>query len=213
MLLEPKTLYVAPGGDDGAAGTETAPLGTLTGARERVRELLMTSLAPVTVTFRGGDYYFDASFSFGEADSGTAGAPVSYRAYPGERVRFLGGKIVPRNLIAAAESGDVLSRVSDQAASGDIFEAMAEFSTYSLTPAYYDITLMHKAVRDEESGPMIELILDSRNFDLGSIYDWGSTASTIRGLSDTGNIASKLQRMEKAAKKTLDKFIEAIGGN
>jgi hypothetical protein len=60
---------------------------------------------------------------------------------------------------------------------------------------------MHKAVRDEESGPMIELILDNRNFDLGSIYDWGSTASTIRGLSDTGNIASKLQRMEKAAKK------------
>ncbi len=91
--------------------------------------------------------------------------------------------------------------LTDQAASGDIFEAMAEFSTYSLTPAYYDITLMHKAVRDEESGPMIELILDNRNFDLGSIYDWGSTASTIRGLSDTGNIASKLQRMEKAAKK------------
>ena len=70
----------------------------------------------MTVTFRGGDYFFDASVSFGEADSGTAGAPVSYRAYPGERVRFLGGKIVPRDLIASAESADVLSRVNDAAA-------------------------------------------------------------------------------------------------
>ena len=103
--------------------------------------------------------------------------------------------------------------LSDQAASGDIFEAMAEFSTYTLTPAYYDITLMYKAVRDEESGPMIELILDSRNFDLGSIYDWGNTATTIRGMNSTGNIASTLQRMEKVANKTLDKFIKAIKGD
>ncbi|MBR4206300.1 MAG: right-handed parallel beta-helix repeat-containing protein [Clostridia bacterium] len=134
-LLEPKTLYVAPGGDDGAAGTETAPLGTLGGAQERVRELLMTSLAPVTVTFRGGDYFFDASVSFGEADSGTAGAPVSYRAYPGERVRFLGGKIVPRDLIAPAESADVLSRVNDAAAR----EALMQIDLSSLTEVIPDI--------------------------------------------------------------------------
>ena len=102
--------------------------------------------------------------------------------------------------------------LSDPAASGDIFEAMAELSAFSLTPAYYDITLMYKAVRDEESGPMIELILNSRNFDLGSIYDWGNTATTIRGLNNTGNIASTLQRMEKVANKTLEKFIKALEG-
>ena len=42
----------------------------------------------------------------------------------------------------------------DTARTGDILEAMAAFSAYTLTPAYYDKTLMGKSVRDAESEPM-----------------------------------------------------------
>jgi len=104
--------------------------------------------------------------------------------------------------------------VADTARVGDILEAMAAFSAYTLTPAYYDKTLMGKSVRDAESEPMIELILNSRNFDLGSIFDWGGTASAVRGMTDPNTVASTLQKLDKAASKVMTRFLDSleIGG-
>lgn len=98
----------------------------------------------------------------------------------------------------------------DSARVGDILEAMAAFSAYTLTPAYYDKTLMGKSVRDAESQPMIELILSSRNFDLGSIFDWGKTASTIRSMKDSGKVASDLKKVAKMANKSIKAWIEEM---
>ncbi|MBR3997836.1 MAG: hypothetical protein IKI93_05775, partial [Clostridia bacterium] len=77
-------------------------------------------------------------------------------------------------------------------------------------PAYYEKTLMGKSVRDQESQPMIELILSTRNFDLGSIFDWGKTASTIRGLENSGNVASALKKISKMANKGISKWIDEV---
>ena len=99
---------------------------------------------------------------------------------------------------------------TDSARVGDILEAMAGFSAYTLTPAYYEKTLMGKSGRAQESQPMIELILSTRNFDLGSIFDWGKTASTIRGLENSGNVASALKKISKMANKGISKWIDEV---
>ena len=101
--------------------------------------------------------------------------------------------------------------VADTSRTGDILEAMAAFSAYTLTPAYYDRTLMGKSVRDAESEPMIELILNSRNFDLGSIFDWGGTASAVRSMTDPNTVASTLQKLDKAANKVMTKVLDSLG--
>ena len=93
---------------------------------------------------------------------------------------------------------------------GDIMDCMANLSMYSLTPAYYDQTLIGKSTRDEESEPMIELILNTRNFDLGIIFDTGSIRSTICGFTSPNNIASSMAAKEKTANTALEKFIEDI---
>ena len=93
---------------------------------------------------------------------------------------------------------------------GDIMDAMANLSMYSLTPAYYDQTLIGKSTRDEESEPMIELILNTRNFDLGIIFDTGSIRSTICSFTSPDNIASTLASKEKTANTDLEKFIENV---
>ena len=93
---------------------------------------------------------------------------------------------------------------------GDIMDGMANLSMYSLTPAYYDQTLIGKSTRDEESEPMIELILATRNFDLGIIFDTGSIRSTITGLTSSDNIASTLASVEGTANTALEKFITDV---
>ena len=100
--------------------------------------------------------------------------------------------------------------LSDPERTGDVMEIMAHLSVYSLTPAYMEQTLIGKASRDAESEPMIYLILDNRNYDLGIMFDWGSTRSTIFNLKDPDVIVSKLEKVRKNADSALDKYIATI---
>ena len=80
------SLYVATRGSDAAAGTLAAPFATLAHARDeiRLRKDNGQLSGPVTVFVRGGLYELTETLKFDQRDSGTPGAPVVYRAYPGE---------------------------------------------------------------------------------------------------------------------------------
>ena len=97
---EGRTLYVAPGGDDGWSGTLAAPndertngpLATVQRAQQIVRELRANEPAsPVTVQLRKGTYWQSKPLVFTDEDSGTEAAPVTYAAYPDERPVISGG--------------------------------------------------------------------------------------------------------------------------
>ncbi len=100
--------------------------------------------------------------------------------------------------------------VTDLSRTGDIMDAMAHMSLYTLTPAYYDRTLIGKSTRDEESKPMIDLILRSRNFDLGVLFNTGNVRNTISGMTKPDTVASSLKSLEKSANTDLDKLIADI---
>ncbi|MDX3803035.1 carbohydrate-binding protein [Streptomyces sp. AK04-3B] len=69
-------LYVAPGGSDGAAGTQSAPT-TLTSAISRVA-------AGGTIYLRGGTYAYGSTVTVPATSNGTASARTTLAAYPGE---------------------------------------------------------------------------------------------------------------------------------
>jgi len=84
-LFREHDLFVTPDG----------PISTLEGARDAIRELKTREELPkggITVWLRGGSYERAQSFELEAQDSGTAEAPITYRAYPGETVRLLGGR-------------------------------------------------------------------------------------------------------------------------
>ncbi len=88
-------LYVSPTGNDAHSGTQSQPLGTLEAARDRVRQMRNEGKldgSGVTIWLRGGDYVCTAALELSEVDSGTAEAPVVWRACSGETVRLLGGR-------------------------------------------------------------------------------------------------------------------------
>ena len=87
-------LYVAPDGSDAAPGTQEQPFATLERARDALRQLKQEgTLAQggATVLVRGGHYRVTQPFTLTAEDSGTASAPVRYRAAKGETPVFSGG--------------------------------------------------------------------------------------------------------------------------
>ena len=93
----PLVLHVAPGGDDAASGLGNNPLATLTGGRDAIRKLKDAGGLPaggVVVELAGGVYEMQAPFELEGQDSGTADAPIEYRATPKAEVRLVGGKVL-----------------------------------------------------------------------------------------------------------------------
>ena len=85
----PNTIYVAPDGSDENLGTRAKPFGTLERARDAVR-----AGGGTTVVLKAGTHERAKPLELTKADSGTAAAPVVYRAAPSAEVRLSGGKRV-----------------------------------------------------------------------------------------------------------------------
>lgn len=95
-------LFVAPNGHDGWSGTlpepnregTDGPLASLPAAQAVLRQRKQAGPlpGPVTVLVRGGVYELAEPLMFRPQDSGTAAAPITYAAYPGERPVFRGGR-------------------------------------------------------------------------------------------------------------------------
>ncbi len=101
---------------------------------------------------------------------------------------------------------------TDLEMAGIVLEAMAAKSKYTLTPAYYDISMNNIYMRDEESVAMLDIILESRCFDLGYIYNWGSLYSKLyakMSKNSEGNFSSIYAACEEAFNTAMQKTIDA----
>ena len=84
-------LHISIDGFDGNDGSIESPLGTLDGARKAIRNSDRLGKEAMTVYLRAGVYYLDKTFRLTPEDSGTADAPVEYRALNEESVTLSGG--------------------------------------------------------------------------------------------------------------------------
>jgi len=99
--------------------------------------------------------------------------------------------------------------LADPERTGIIIEALSCESYYTLTPAYYETTLMGKAIRDEESRSMLKLIFDTTLFDIGSYFGWGSLAAVLQS---GDKFASSYASAEKRALTDIENTIKAVRG-
>lgn len=114
----------------------------------------------------------------------------------------------PYNLMAYA----IPATASDISRVGTIMEAMAQVSEHILTPAYMDVSLVGKFIRDNESEEMIELVLATRSYDLGAIYQWGNSFSIFNGAAKTkaGTFASQVEKNKKSLDNAIQKYIDQL---
>lgn len=88
-----RELYVAAQGSDAGDGSSAKPFATLARARDEVRKL--KAAAPgeaMTVNVGGGIYALPQGIKFDSRDSGSAAAPVTWRAQGAEKPVLIGGR-------------------------------------------------------------------------------------------------------------------------
>jgi hypothetical protein len=89
MEKSSREYYVAIEGDDANPGTKEKPVATLARARDLIQHLQKATA--ITVWVRGGTHYLSESLEFVSHDSGVEKGPITYSAFPGERVTISGG--------------------------------------------------------------------------------------------------------------------------
>ncbi|HEX6971277.1 MAG TPA: right-handed parallel beta-helix repeat-containing protein, partial [Limnochordia bacterium] len=138
------TFYVSPEGDDRWSGTrpEPAPDGsdgpfrTPARALDAIRSLRAAGgpAGPVTVYLRGGTYRLDQPLRFTPADSGTAAAPISFAAFPGERPVLSGGR--PITGWSRRSDGLCVATLPDVAAGGWYFRLLRVGRSWAVRARY-----------------------------------------------------------------------------
>jgi len=99
---------------------------------------------------------------------------------------------------------------------GKILEALSAESWKILTPAYYDVALGIKYLRDEESIGMLDIIYGGVRYDFGYVYNRGHEVfMTVTNIINSKNntVASRGERIERTIQTYLDRIYESIYAN
>ena len=90
-----------------------------------------------------------------------------------------------------------------------MIEGMAYYAVPTLTNLYYELNLKTKMAKDEQSGPMIDMILEYRVYDLAYAFQWGSVVGTLAGTMKPGSkvkVASTTAKYAKNIEKEITKL-------
>lgn len=117
------------------------------------------------------------------------------------------------NLVSIHTAGlmSVPTSAGDLERTSVILESMAFESNSTVQPAYKDVALKGKYVRDEESLAMLDIIFESRVFDIGIVYGFGGFVSAFDSLDSVKNgVASLYASKADAIANDILKFTENI---
>ncbi len=109
----------------------------------------------------------------------------------------------------------VPTTVRDLNMTGYILDALGYYGQQYVTPAYIDTTVMDKALRDDDSAEMLEIILGSRHYEIAYYYNWGGIGSLVTAMvtGGTTDFASKYAAIEDTVAAKITETIELVKAN
>ncbi|MFA6948871.1 MAG: hypothetical protein WCQ72_07805 [Eubacteriales bacterium] len=92
-----------------------------------------------------------------------------------------------------------------------VLEAMARGSVDTLTPAFYDICLNGKYIRDNDSSEMLDIIFSSYISDNICSFGWGGIYDAVAvALSNGKDIASVVEKYRSKTELAIGETVEAL---
>ena len=106
----------------------------------------------------------------------------------------------------------ILKNTCDHQFSAYMLDAFAAGAKNFVTPAYIEVNLKRKSLRDNESERILEYIFDSIVYDAGAVYDFGGISSMFSKLVTEGNadIVSSFESVETQALDAIEDVIDAF---
>ena len=120
--------------------------------------------------------------------------------------------IVHRPLAVKAGLIGVPVNVPDPERTGVIAEALAYYSYKEIRPAFFDIVLENKAVREENAYKVLQMMHENKVFDFGFNFD-GTGYNLIKEVvvdKKSTDFASLYAKKEKVILNNFEKIINAV---
>lgn len=194
-------LYISPAGDDLNSGSKDAPFRTLEAARDALRNLRAEGelAEPSTVYLREGTYRLPHSFRLEMEDSGTEDARITYRAYPGQRVRFLGGYKLSADQFTPISDPDIRRRIIEFGAAYRVLEI--DLRALGITDYGQISRRGYFRASDLSKTPPMQLFVDSKPQQLAR---WpNSDTVQMNEISDPGPLAIPVSNEELTVKNKI----------
>ena len=93
---------------------------------------------------------------------------------------------------------------------GNIVEALGYYSKELVTPAFIETSVTTKALRDDESAEMLQMVLPKMSFDAGLYFDWGYSQFTQIATKHTSDVVSLIDSERPAIEASIADFIKAF---
>ena len=112
--------------------------------------------------------------------------------------------------------GGIPVSVNDPAKASAVMEAMAAESYRYVTPAYYDLVLNGKYIRDPDTAEMLDIAMAGINIDFGWIHTYSLSSCSqnllrhILYTNKSNSFTSQYAKYEKVYKKTMERLIDNI---
>ena len=99
---------------------------------------------------------------------------------------------------------------SDAEMIGSVIEDMAYEGRINILPAYYDITLLRKNTRDEESAAMLDIVFRQRKYPIDVTYNFNGMTGIIYSMvnRNVNEVASLYERHEPRVQQLIDRLLE-----
>lgn len=99
---------------------------------------------------------------------------------------------------------------SDLTRTGIILEALAYYSADTLHTAYYDTSCKIKSIYDDDAADMLDIIYNSRTFDMGWIFNFSNISSDFYGMGETlsRDIASFVAARSDKVQTAIDELFK-----
>ena len=106
----------------------------------------------------------------------------------------------------------VVPKTADPEFVGMILEVMAAESVSTVSPAFYDVCLEGKSVRDEESAEILDIIFANKVFDYGLVADVAGFKTLLRNLEtkDSTDVVSAFATATKKAEAAIQKIADNL---
>ena len=101
---------------------------------------------------------------------------------------------------------------ADTEMTANILQALGYYAQQEILPVYYDKLIKNKVMRDEESGEMLELILNNIRHDLSIYYAWGNMLQMFIDIANSGTntFESSFAKVENSINSAIQKTLDEL---